>query len=79
MSAEREMKESDRLFSSLIRSIEERRAEVKVEIEEKQRVAERRAEELIAELQQESAELQGRSAELQELRNTEDHLHLLQV
>ncbi|XP_070710614.1 E3 ubiquitin-protein ligase TRIM39-like [Pempheris klunzingeri] len=78
MSAEKEMKESERLFNSLFRAVEERQAEVNTDIEEKQKAAERRAEELIAELQQEIAELQRRNAELEELRNSEDHLHLLQ-
>ncbi|KAM8898848.1 E3 ubiquitin-protein ligase TRIM39-like [Spinachia spinachia] len=77
-SAEKDTKESDRLFASLIRSVEERRAEAKVEIEEKQRAAERRAEELIVELQREISELQRRSAELEGLRDTEDHLSVLQ-
>ncbi|XP_039997169.1 E3 ubiquitin-protein ligase TRIM39-like isoform X2 [Xiphias gladius] len=79
VSAEREMKESNRLFLSLIRSIEERQTEVNTEIKGKQRAAEQRAEELINELQQEVAELQRRNAELEELRNTDDHLHLLQM
>ncbi|XP_070786206.1 E3 ubiquitin-protein ligase TRIM39-like [Enoplosus armatus] len=78
MSAEKEMEESDRLFTSLIRSIEERQTEVSAEIKEKQKAAERRSEELINELQQEIAELQRRNTELEELKNTEDHLHLLQ-
>ncbi|XP_044040770.1 zinc finger protein RFP-like [Siniperca chuatsi] len=78
MSAEKEMKESDRLFTSLIRSVEERQTEVQTEIKEKQKATERRTEELINELQQEITELQRRNTELEELRNTEDHLHLLQ-
>uniref|UniRef100_A0A3Q2NSM0 E3 ubiquitin-protein ligase TRIM39-like n=1 Tax=Fundulus heteroclitus TaxID=8078 RepID=A0A3Q2NSM0_FUNHE len=45
----------------------------------KQRAEEKRAEELIDELQLEIAELQRRSAELKELEDTDDHLHLLQV
>ncbi|XP_037335863.2 E3 ubiquitin-protein ligase TRIM39-like [Pungitius pungitius] len=77
-SAEKETKESDRLFASLVRSVEERRAEAQAEIEEKQRAAERRAEELVHGLQQEITELQRRSAELEELRDTEDHLSVLQ-
>lgn len=79
VSAEKKMKESDRLFTSLIRSIEERQTEVNTEIQEKQKAAESRSEELINELQQEITELQRRNSELEELRNTEDHLHLLQV
>ncbi|XP_059211132.1 E3 ubiquitin-protein ligase TRIM39-like [Centropristis striata] len=77
-SAEKEIKESDRLFTSLIRSIEERKSEVNAEIKEKQKAAERRAEELIEELQQEINELQRRNTEMEELRDTEDHLHVLQ-
>ncbi|TMS02204.1 Pyrin [Larimichthys crocea] len=78
MSAEKEMKESDRLFASLIRSIEERQTEARTEIDQKQKAAETRSKELIDELQAEIAELQRRNAEMEELRNTEDHLHLLQ-
>lgn len=79
MSAEKEVKESDHLFSSLIRYIEDRQAEVSVEIMEKQKAADKRSEELISELQQEIAELQRRNIELEELMDSEDHLHLLQV
>lgn len=79
VSAEKKMKESDRLFMSLIRSFEERHTEVNTEITEKQKAAERRSEGLINELQKEITELQRRNSELEKLRNTEDHLHLLQV
>ncbi|XP_060922444.1 E3 ubiquitin-protein ligase TRIM39-like [Limanda limanda] len=78
VSAEREKKESDRLFSSLIRYVQERQAEVSTEVEEKQQAAERRAEELVTELQQEVTELRRRNTELEELRTSEDHLHVLQ-
>ncbi|KAG7497701.1 E3 ubiquitin-protein ligase TRIM39-like [Solea senegalensis] len=78
VSAEREKRESDRLCASLTRSIKERQSEVITEIEEKQKAAERRAEELIGELQQEITELRRRNTELEELRNTDDHLNLLQ-
>ncbi|CAK6977560.1 E3 ubiquitin-protein ligase TRIM39-like [Scomber scombrus] len=78
MSAEKELRESNHLFTSLISSAEERRDEVNAEIEEKQKKAERRAEELISELQQEIVELQRRNSELEDLGNTEDYLHLLQ-
>lgn len=79
MSAENELKDSDRLFTALIRSIEERQAEVNAEIAEEQKAAESRSEELISELQGEIAELQRRNTELDELMNSEDHLNLLQV
>lgn len=74
-----EVKESDRLFTSLIHTIKERQTEVNAEIKEEQKAVERRAEELISELQQEITELQRRNTEMEELKNTEDHLHLLQV
>lgn len=72
-SAADELKNCGRLFSSLIRSMEERREDVQAEIVSRQKEAERRSEGLIGELQRESEELQGRNADL------EDHLHLLQV
>ncbi|XP_041635606.1 E3 ubiquitin-protein ligase TRIM39-like [Cheilinus undulatus] len=78
VSAEKELKESDRLFTSLVRSVQERRAEVDSEVREKQKAAERRAEELTHELHQEINELQRRNAELEELGSSEDHLHVLQ-
>ncbi|KAM9426130.1 E3 ubiquitin-protein ligase TRIM39-like [Pholidichthys leucotaenia] len=77
-SADKELKESNRLFTTLIHSIEERQNEVDTEIKEKQKAEERRAQELINELQQEIRELEKRSSELEELRSTDDHLHLLQ-
>lgn len=73
------MKESDRLFTSLIRSIEERQTEANMDIKEMQKAAERRAEELVDQLQQEITELQRRNAELEELSDSEDHLHVLKV
>ncbi|CAJ1085876.1 E3 ubiquitin-protein ligase TRIM39-like [Xyrichtys novacula] len=78
VSAEKEMKESDRLFTSVVRSVQERHAEVSTEVREKQTAAERRAEELTNELHQEINELQRRNAELEELEHSDDHLHLLQ-
>lgn len=78
-SAEKEMKDSDRLFASLIRTAEERRVEANTEIMARQKFAEMRSEELVKELQKEIAELHWRNAELGELTDSEDHLHLLQV
>ncbi|KAL7880913.1 hypothetical protein SRHO_G00031670 [Serrasalmus rhombeus] len=48
-------------------------------MEEKQKAAERQAEEFIKELEQEITELKRRDTELEQLSHTEDHLHLLQV
>ncbi|XP_068611900.1 E3 ubiquitin-protein ligase TRIM39-like [Brachionichthys hirsutus] len=77
-SAEQERKESERLFTSLIRCLEDGKSEVNAEIVEKQKAASEHSEGVIDELGQEIAVLQGRREELQELLDTEDHLHLLQ-
>ncbi|XP_017259310.1 E3 ubiquitin-protein ligase TRIM39-like [Kryptolebias marmoratus] len=78
VSAEKEKTASNHLFASLINSAKERQTEVNTEIEEKQKAEERRAEELICELQLEITELQRRNTELKDLENTEDHLHVIQ-
>ncbi|XP_068163777.1 E3 ubiquitin-protein ligase TRIM39-like isoform X2 [Antennarius striatus] len=78
MSAEQEMKEGDRLFTSLIRCLEDGKTEVSAEIMEKQKATSEHSEVVINEMEQEIAELQGRNEELEELLHTEDHLHLLQ-
>ncbi|KAF7653567.1 hypothetical protein LDENG_00081300 [Lucifuga dentata] len=77
-SSEKEMEESDRLFATLMHSAEERKAEAEAEIREKQKAAERRAEELVGVLQQEVAELRRRNAELEELGRSKDHFNVLQ-
>ncbi|KAM9402389.1 E3 ubiquitin-protein ligase TRIM39-like [Salvelinus alpinus] len=76
--AEREISDSVQVFTDLVRSIERSQAELIEVIEEKQKAAERQAEGLIKELEQEITELQRRSTELEQLSHTEDHLHLLQ-
>ncbi|KAM9402427.1 E3 ubiquitin-protein ligase TRIM39-like [Salvelinus alpinus] len=76
--AEREISDSVQVFTALVRSIERSQAELIEVIEEKQKAAERQAEGLIKELEQEITELQRRSTELEQLSHTEDQLHLLQ-
>ncbi|XP_029598106.1 E3 ubiquitin-protein ligase TRIM21-like [Salmo trutta] len=76
--AEREISDSVQVFTDLVRSIERSQAELIEMIEEKQKAAERQAEGIIKELEQEIIELQRRSTELEQLSHTEDHLHLLQ-
>uniref|UniRef100_A0A674F284 Uncharacterized protein n=1 Tax=Salmo trutta TaxID=8032 RepID=A0A674F284_SALTR len=76
--AEREISDSVQVFTDLVRSIERSQAELIEVIEEKQKAAERQAEGIIKELEQEITELQRRSTELEQLSHTEDHLHLLQ-
>ncbi|XP_062849500.1 E3 ubiquitin-protein ligase TRIM39-like [Trichomycterus rosablanca] len=69
---EKEKADSMDIFRSLIRSIERNQAEQQKVMEEKQRAAERQAEKFIKDLEQEITELE-------QISNTEDHLHLLQI
>ncbi|XP_062850606.1 E3 ubiquitin-protein ligase TRIM39-like isoform X2 [Trichomycterus rosablanca] len=76
---EKEKADSMEIFRALIHSIERNQAELLKVMEEKQRAAERQAEEFIKDLEQEITELKGRNTELEQISNTEDHLHLLQI
>lgn len=71
--------ESTEVFSTLLRSLERRQAELVEMIRRKQAAAERRAERLVAELELEITELERKRSEMEQLSHTEDHLHLLQV
>ncbi|KAG7328023.1 hypothetical protein KOW79_007967 [Hemibagrus wyckioides] len=75
---EKEKSDSVEVFTSLIRSIERSQAELLEMMDEKQKAAEKQAEGLIKELEQEIEELKKRDAELEQLSLTDDHLHLLQ-
>ncbi|XP_048017924.1 zinc-binding protein A33-like [Megalobrama amblycephala] len=77
--SEKEKAESVELFTDLIRSIERCQSELLEMMEQKQKAAEKQAEELIKELEQEITELKRRDTELEQLSHTEDHLHLLQI
>ncbi|KAL6491194.1 hypothetical protein MHYP_G00015390 [Metynnis hypsauchen] len=78
-SSEEEKADSVEVFRALLRCIERSQAELLEVMEEKQKAAERQAEEFIKELEQEITELKRRDTELEQLSHTEDHLHLLQV
>ncbi|XP_072543598.1 E3 ubiquitin-protein ligase TRIM39-like [Salminus brasiliensis] len=67
------------VFTALLRSIERSQAELLEVMKERQKAAERQAEDLIKELEQEITELKRRDTELEQLSYTEDHLHLLQI
>ncbi|XP_062850593.1 E3 ubiquitin-protein ligase TRIM39-like isoform X3 [Trichomycterus rosablanca] len=54
-------------------------AELLKVMEEKQRAVEHQADEFIKDLEQEITELKRRNTELEQISNTEDHLHLLQI
>ncbi|XP_047677402.1 E3 ubiquitin-protein ligase TRIM39-like isoform X2 [Tachysurus fulvidraco] len=74
---EKQMSDSVEVFTALIRSIEKSQAELMEVMEEKQKAAEKQAEGLIKELEQEIEELKRRDTELEQFSHTEDHLHLL--
>ncbi|XP_060745412.1 E3 ubiquitin/ISG15 ligase TRIM25-like [Tachysurus vachellii] len=78
-STEKEKADSVEVFIALIRSIERSQAELPEMMEEKQKAAERKAEGLIKELEQEISVLKRRDTELERLSHTEEHLHLLQI
>ncbi len=76
---EKEKSASVELFTDLICSIERCQSELLKKMEEQQKAAEKQAEDLIKELQQEITDLKKRNTELEQLSHTDDHLHLLQV
>ncbi|XP_060731291.1 E3 ubiquitin-protein ligase TRIM39-like isoform X2 [Tachysurus vachellii] len=76
---EKEKADFVEIFSNLMSCIERSQAELFKVMEEKQKAAERQAEEFIKELEQEITELKRRNTELEQLSHTEDHLHLLQI
>ncbi|XP_060727474.1 E3 ubiquitin-protein ligase TRIM39-like [Tachysurus vachellii] len=78
-STEKEKADNVEVFTALIRSIERSQAELPEMMEEKQKAAERQAEGLIKELEQEISVLKRRDTELEQLSHTEEHLHLLQI
>ncbi|XP_058250356.1 E3 ubiquitin-protein ligase TRIM39-like [Hemibagrus wyckioides] len=78
-STEKEKADSVEIFTALIHFIERSQAELLEVMEEKQKAAERQAEGLIKELEQEITVLKRRDTELEQLSHTEEHLHLLQI
>ncbi|XP_058872292.1 tripartite motif-containing protein 16-like [Acipenser ruthenus] len=77
-SAQREIKESETIFTELIRSIEKIHNEVTELIGANEKAAVNEAEGRMKKLEQEIAELRRRNAELKQLSETEDHIHFLQ-
>ncbi|XP_070763958.1 E3 ubiquitin-protein ligase TRIM21-like isoform X2 [Enoplosus armatus] len=76
--ADREIADGIQVFTALKESVERSQAELIDTIKEKQRKTEKQAEGFIKELEQEISELKKRSAEVEQLSQSEDHLHLLQ-
>lgn len=77
---DQEKADSVEMFRDLIRSIERCQCDVLKMMEEKQKRAEKHAEDVMKDLEQDISELKKRNIELQQIMsNTEDHLHLIQV
>ncbi|XP_034736150.1 E3 ubiquitin-protein ligase TRIM21-like [Etheostoma cragini] len=76
--ADREIAEGVQVFSALKESVERSQAELIETIQEKQKRTKEPAEGFITELEQEISELQKRSTEVEQVLQSEDHLHLLQ-
>ncbi|MGH0138623.1 UNVERIFIED_CONTAM: hypothetical protein FKN15_029417 [Acipenser sinensis] len=77
-SAQIEIKESEKIFTELIRSIEKIHAEVIELIGANEKAAVNQAEGCMKKLEQEIAELRRKNAELKQLSETDDHIHFLQ-
>ncbi|XP_059191605.1 E3 ubiquitin-protein ligase TRIM21-like [Centropristis striata] len=76
--ADRETADGVQVFTTLKESVERSQAELIDAIKEKQRKTEKQAEGFIKELGQEIFELKKRHTEVEQLSQSEDHLHLLQ-
>ncbi|XP_078112574.1 E3 ubiquitin-protein ligase TRIM21-like [Sander vitreus] len=76
--ADREIAGGVQVFTALKESVERSQAELIDTIKEKQRKTEKQAEGFIKELEQEISELKKRSTEVEQLSQSEDHLHVLQ-
>ncbi|XP_043120811.1 tripartite motif-containing protein 16-like [Puntigrus tetrazona] len=77
-SAQAAVKESDMIFSELIRSIKKNRSDMTRLIRDQERAAVSQAEGLLERLEQEIADLRRKNAELEQLKHTDDHIHFLQ-
>ncbi|XP_051527888.1 tripartite motif-containing protein 16-like isoform X1 [Myxocyprinus asiaticus] len=77
-SAQTAVEDSERIFTELMRSIERSRSEVTQLIRGQEKAAVSRAEGLLERLELEIDDLRRREAEIQQLSNTDDHIHFLQ-
>ncbi|RXM90920.1 hypothetical protein EOD39_21714 [Acipenser ruthenus] len=78
ISAQRDIKESEKIFTKLIESIEKIQSEVIELIGANEKASVNQAEELMKKLEQEIVQLRRRDAELKQLSEIEDHIHYLQ-
>ncbi|XP_063344506.1 tripartite motif-containing protein 16-like [Pelmatolapia mariae] len=77
LSADKALRQSEKMFKDLINLIEKKSSEVKQQIRSKQKFEQNRVKELQEKIEQEIRDLRRRDTELQQLSLTEDHLHFL--
>ncbi|XP_067219384.1 E3 ubiquitin-protein ligase TRIM47-like [Chanodichthys erythropterus] len=77
-SAEAAVKVSEKIFTKLIQSIKKSRSEVTQMIRDQEKAAVSRAKERLEQLEQEIDDLWRRDAELEQLSQTDDHIHFIQ-
>ncbi|XP_037608453.1 E3 ubiquitin/ISG15 ligase TRIM25-like [Sebastes umbrosus] len=76
--ADKALKNSEKIFTDLIRLIEKRSSDVKQQVRSQQKSKVSRVKELQEKLQQEITDLRKRDTELEQLSHTEDHTQFLQ-
>lgn len=76
--SKRDIEESTKVFSALVRSMERSQADLVEMIQRKQAAAEQRAKRIISELELEITELEKKRSEMEQLSHTDDHLYLLE-
>ncbi|XP_049895704.1 tripartite motif-containing protein 16-like [Epinephelus moara] len=76
-SADKAVEDSEKIFTELIRLMEERRSDVEQQVRWQQETEVSRVKELQEKLEQEITELKRKDAELEELSHTEDHNQFL--
>ncbi|XP_033506341.2 tripartite motif-containing protein 16-like [Epinephelus lanceolatus] len=76
-SADKAVEDSEKIFTELIRLMEERRSDVEQQVRSQQETEVSRVKELQEKLEQEITELKRKDAELEELSHTEDHNQFL--
>lgn len=77
--ANKEMSDSDKLFGALMKHVRDAQCKLQQNIEDKLRKSQDRDKAMIEELQEEITQLQRTHSELDELSESDDHLHILQV
>ncbi|XP_046729661.1 tripartite motif-containing protein 16-like [Silurus meridionalis] len=79
LSAQTAVKETLRVFTEMIRSMEKKRSEVTEMIRDQEKAEVSRAERLVEQLEQEISDLQRRVNEMEQLSHTHDHIRFLQA